>query len=258
MSDIYNKISEIVANRQKAALCIITDTRGSTPRKKGSKMIVYDDKSIFGTIGGGELEFYVISKAIEIIEKQKAETFDFGLETDFKMACGGAVSVYIEPIEIKNQLVIFGAGHIGSKLADWALKFNFDVIVVDERENIFDNWNKNQILCINENYESAIKKMSFDSNTFVCVITHKHAYDRQIAALCAPHNLAYLGVIASKNKSQKIAKLLLTEDNIEQKKIDKIDMPMGVPINCETPEEIAISILAKLIDLKNLSLRNRK
>jgi len=258
MSNIYNKISEIVVDRKKAALCIVTDTRGSTPRKKGSKMIVYDDKSIFGTIGGGELEFYVISKAVEVIKAQKAETFDFGLETDFKMACGGAVSVFIEPIEIKNNLVVFGAGHIGSKLAQWALKFNFDVTVVDERENIFDNWNQNEIRCINEQYKPAIDKIIFDENTFVCIITHKHAYDRQIAALCALNDLAYIGVIASKNKSKKIAKLLLSEDKILQKNVDKIDMPMGVPINCETPEEIAISILAKLIDVKNFATRNRK
>lgn len=256
MTDIYSKIAEIVAKRQKAALCIITETRGSTPRKKGSKMIVYHDKSIFGTVGGGDLEFHIISQAVDVIEKKQAQTFDFGLATDFKMACGGAVSVYIEPIEIKDKLIIFGAGHIGSKLAEWGINFNFDVTVIDERKNIFDNWNKN-INCINEEYKPAIDKLKFDASTYVCIITHKHSYDRQIAALVAPNELAYIGIIASTNKSKKISTLLFKEDKLKQEDIDKIEMPMGVPINCETPEEIVISILARLIDVKNFNTKNK-
>ncbi len=257
MNKINKQITEIIENRQNAALCIITDTKGSTPRKKGSKMLVYEDGTIVGTIGGGEMEFALIEQAKNIIKNQVAESFSFGLKADFEMACGGKITIYIEPIKLPNKLIIFGGGHIGSKLAEWAIDFNFEVTIVDERKNIFDNLDKNKFQLLNQDYQTAIKNLTFDTDTFVCIITHQHAYDRQIAALCAPHDLAFIGVIASKNKVQKISKLLSKEDKLLPKDIEKINMPMGMPINCETPEEIAISILGKLIDVKNKKTRTR-
>ncbi len=251
MYNFFSKLNKALIDRKKAAICTIVDTKGSTPRKNGSKMLVFENGNIEGSVGGGQMEFFIIKKAIDVIKNNKPGLFSFGLDADFKMACGGTVSVFIEPLPHKNNLIIFGAGHIGKLLAKWAVKFNFDITFVDDRKNIFDDILSDEFTILNENYNSAIKKINFSQNSFVCVITHSHSYDKEIAALCGKKNIAFLGVIASKTKARKISKSLSEDYNFSQNQINRINMPMGIPMNCETPEEIAISILAKLIDVKN-------
>jgi len=252
MKKYIDKIQEIIRLRQKAAFCLITQTNGSTPRKIGSKMIVYSDNSVFGSIGGGEIEHFVVQKSQEILKTQQAQSFSFALKTDFEMACGGNVDVYIEPINIAKQLIIFGGGHISKALVKIAKEFDFSIIVIDERENIFESWEKlENVNLINEHHEVAIPNLTFDSNTLICVITHTHTHDKALAGICGTKEKAYLGVIASKTKSAKFAKELVEEGTLTQEQVGQIDMPMGFAMSCETPEEIAISILAKLIDTKN-------
>ncbi len=252
MTNLHEKLAEIVANRQKAAFCIITETKGSTPRKIGSKMIVLDDKTVIGSVGGGALEHFVVEKAIEIIKSQQPQMFSFGLKADFEMACGGTVKIYIEPVEIPYQLIIFGAGHIGKALANFAKSLDFSIIIVDDRPEIFNSWqDTNDFKFINDKYEKAIEKLKFDKRTFVVSATYAHSHDKEIAGLVGSKDIAYLGVIASKNKAQKIRKYLLDNKLLTTEQANKIDMPSGVPIACETPEEIAISLLAKIIDVKN-------
>ncbi len=250
--EIYTRIKEAIEQREQSVLCIVVDTKGSTPRKTGSKMLVFADGSVEGSIGGGELEYFVVQKAKEQINSKKASIYSFGLKADFEMACGGNVSIYIEPVKIPDQLIIFGAGHIGKSLASLAQKFDFDILVIDERENIFSTWEQNSnIKFINKSYKEAIKGLKFDKNTYVCSATYAHSYDKEIAELIADKETAYLGVIASKNKALKITKYLSSKDKFSPEQINRIDMPMGVPIACETPDEIAVSILAKIIDVKN-------
>lgn len=255
---MYNHISKIISERKKAAICLITETIGSTPRKIGSKMIVYAEGKIEGSIGGGDLEFFVIQKAHEIIESQIPKTYKFGLKTDFKMACGGNVSIFIEPVKLPDQLIIFGAGHIGRALANIAINYDFEITIVDERNGIFDDWNKNKFKIINANHEKIFDKLHFDNKTFVCSISHTHSYDKSIAGYCGAKETAFIGVIASKTKAIKIRKELVANNILSQKQADAIEMPMGLKMKCETPEEIAISILGRLIDIKNsdIDVRN--
>lgn len=248
---MFEKIPEILKGNKKAAICIITDTKGSTPRKIGSKMIVFEDKTILGTIGGGDIEHYIISKAIEIIKEGKPQLMSHKLQADFKMACGGKVDIYIEPLVSKTKLYIFGAGHVGKILANFAIKTDFDVVVIDERNGIFDNWNKEKYTLINENFKEAFKNLTFDEKSYICAISHTHAYDKQIIAYCGKQKFAYLGMLGSSRKVSKITKEFLENNTLTQQEIEQINMPMGLPMSCETPEEIAVSIIAKLIDVKN-------
>ena len=249
--EIFSKITEAIENRESCVLCIVVDTKGSTPRKKASKMLVYADSRVEGSIGGGELEYFVVQKAVEQMYSKESSIYSFGLKADFEMACGGNVTVYMEPIKIPDRLIIFGAGHIGKSLSSLAAKFDFDIVVVDQRENIFSTWDKNlKAIFINKSYKEAIKDMVFDRNTYVCSATYAHSFDKEIAELLIDKQTAYLGIIASKNKASKISKYLL-QNKFSAEKINRIDMPMGVPIACETPDEIAVSILAKIIDVRN-------
>ncbi len=251
MTEIYSKLAEIIKNRQKAALCVITETKGSTPRKLGSKMIVMNNKTVFGSVGGGALEHFVVDKAIEIISSQQPEMLSFGLKTDFEMACGGNVKIYIEPVMLPYQLIIFGAGHIGKALATFAQHLDFQIIIIDNRKDIFNTWENKNFTFLNENFEDAIKKLKFDKQTFVVSATYAHSFDKEIAGIIGAKETAYLGVIASKNKAKKIKDHLINNKILTSQQANKIDMPSGIPIACETPEEIAISLLAKIIDIRN-------
>ena len=248
---MYEKITEIIKQEKKFAICIIVNTKGSTPRKIGSKMLVLEDKTIYGSIGGGELEKTIIEKALIVIKTQQPQLIINKLEADHHMACGGEMDIYIEPIIHRQKLYIFGAGHIGKILAEFSSKFNFQITVIDNRKGIFDDWNKEQFNLINKNYEDIFETLKFDAQTFICCVTYAHTFDKEVIAYCGKQQFAYLGMLSSKRKVAKFKTEFIKNNILTPEEIDKIDMPMGVPITCETPEEIAISILAKLIDVKN-------
>ena len=248
---MYEKITQSIKQRKKFAVCIIVKTNGSTPRKIGSKMLVFEDKTIVGSIGGGGIEKNIIERALQIIKNQKPELIKTKLETDHHMACGGEVDIYIEAVVPKPKLYIFGAGHIGKILAEFSRKFNFDITVIDNRDGIFENWNKESYNLINKNYQDAFELLNFDTQTFICCVTYAHTFDKEVIAFCAKQEYAYLGMLSSKSKVAKFKKEFIENKTLTQEQIDNVNMPMGVPMNCETPEEITISILAKLIDVRN-------
>ncbi|NOX47259.1 MAG: XdhC family protein [Chlorobi bacterium] len=251
MASIFSKIDEIKKSGRKAALCIIIETKGSTPRKTGSKMIVFDDGDIEGTIGGGSLELQVIEDAVGVIFSNEPQVFKHALAKDLGMACGGHHLIYIEPINPENKLYIFGAGHIGKALAHYTPDFGFTVTLIDHREDIFDESQETKIHCLQSNYLDATDNLTFDENTFVVVVTPKHSFDEDILAKCAKKTFAYLGMIGSKSKIAKARNKYLADETLTEKELDAVDMPIGIKFNAQTPEEIALSILAKMIDVKN-------
>ncbi|OFY66521.1 MAG: hypothetical protein A3H98_10115 [Bacteroidetes bacterium RIFCSPLOWO2_02_FULL_36_8] len=233
-----------------SALCIIVNTHGSTPRKTGSKMIVFESGEIYGTIGGGELEKKVIESALEVIKTKKPVICKHELLQDHGMCCGGTVEIYIEPIQKIMNLYIFGAGHIGKTLARFASELDFSVTLIDEREDAFNPIENKDIKIIHKNHHLAFKQLEFAKNTFIAIITHSHLYDREILAYCLKHPFAYLGMIGSQRKVKMTGKMFLSGNIAGEEELKRIDMPMGIDIKAQTPEEIAISILAKMIRVR--------
>ncbi len=256
MKNIYSELNELIKSGKNAALCVVIETKGSTPRKAGSKMIVLSDKRTYGTIGGGSIEFNVIDKAIEVIRNNTPQKYTFNLESDLDMTCGGYVEVYIEPVFPLPKLFIFGAGHVGKAVAEFASKTGFEITLFDEREGIFNNISLENMRFVQGNYFEEIELANFDNNTFIVVTTPKHAYDEEITAICAKKPHTYLGMIGSKRKVVTAKKVFLEERRLTPEEIQSIDMPIGIKFAAQTPEEIAISIVAKLIDVKN-SVENK-
>lgn len=250
MNNIYELAANCEKQNQAAALCIITSTKGSTPRKAGAKMLVYENGQIAGTIGGGALEQEIITVALSAIESGRTVLYDQALAAGPNMACGGAVQIYVEPIGQRFELFIFGAGHIGSKLAQQATALNFAVTLIDERKELFAESTANNYKAIAENYNTAFEKLKFTNRTFIASTSHLHEYDRDIVAYCAKQAHAYLGMIGSKRKIATARKIYLEQKILSDAEMDQIDWPMGVAIECQTPDEIVISILAKLIDVR--------
>ena len=251
MSNIYQKLYEIERSQEKAALCLIIGTKGSTPRKVGAKMIVNEHGKIWGTIGGGSLERQVIQDALSSIESQKAVTFDHALVHDHGMCCGGSVQIYIEPVMNKKALYIFGAGHIGAALANLANQLDFQVTLIDGRDQMLEDFDPTQYTLIPKHYELAFEELQFDEQIFIAVMTHDHAFDRAIIAHCAMQKFAYLGMIGSARKVEIAKKIFRAANSVSEEQIARIDWPMGIPVMAQTPKEIAVSILAKLIDVRS-------
>jgi len=251
MENIYEKIIQAEQSDALSALCIVTKIYGSAPGKPGMKMIVYEDGSIAGTVGGGAIEKDVMEKALEIMQTASPMYFNFNLKNDLNMECGGGAEVYIEPINQKKKLYIFGGGHIGKALSGFAFELGFDITLIDERQGIFDSYTNDKIKFNNEHFSNAISKINFDKRSFFVIVTHQHINDAEILKLLCNKTYAYLGMIGSRIKVDKIRKSLIAENIISPEKAEKIDMPIGIKFKAITPNEIAISILAKLIDVKN-------
>jgi xanthine dehydrogenase accessory factor len=251
MESIFSKAEEIRYGQKRGAICIVVDTRGSTPRKQGSKMIVYEDGTIFGSIGGGSVEKDVAEKAVKLMVSGKPAKCTFNLEEDLAMHCGGYMEVYIEPINPVHKLYIFGAGHVGRAVARFARELDFSVTLFDPRENIFNAPGFEGCTCINKDYFQSIDEAAFDENTYCVIVTPKHQYDEDILARLAVKPHAYLGMIGSTRKVDLLKKRFLEEKILSAGEIEMIDMPIGIKFNAETPQEIAISIVAKLIDTRN-------
>lgn len=251
MINILAKLEEITKAGKHATLCIITETSGSTPRKAGSKMIVTESGEVFGTIGGGSVEYRVISEAVKVCGKFHPVKLKFDLEDDLQMQCGGNMEVYIEPINPLRKLVIFGAGHVGSSLARYARDFGFKVIFVDNREDFAKKQSELGFEVIIGDYVDEAGKMEPDINTYVVVVTPKHAFDQEVTGILGQKAFGYLGMIGSKRKVAEAKRFYIENKVLSESAIEKIDMPIGIQFNAQTPEEIAISILARLIDTKN-------
>ena len=251
MLELLDDLNRVKHEQIPAVLCIVISTKGSTPRKAGSKMLVFKDGSVKGTIGGGAIEHQVIQDALQIFKKGVPVLKKFGLLEDLHMECGGSMEVYLEPTGSMPELIVFGGGHVGKALAGYASGLGFLTRVIDPRQEIFGGWDVPGVETIVGDYFEYINNQSFNGNTYIVIVTPKHEFDEKILMSCLPLQYAYLGMIGSKRKVAEIRKKAIEQNNISLEVLDKIDMPIGIPFAAETPAEIAISIVAKLIDVKN-------
>ncbi len=232
-------------------LCTVTDEIGSTPRSRGASMWVRPDGSTSGTIGGGLLEYEAIQNALELLKKGEAcMTWQKSLTEKDGMACGGASSIYMEVLGREDELVIFGAGHVGKAAAQVGAFAGFRVTVWDEREEFANPENipcARTIACPLENiYESGI---SLHDRSYVVIVTRGHSLDAEAVAITDNKPGAYFGMIGSRSKIATVRKMLLCQ-GVTESHLNRFHQPIGLPIKAETPEEIAVAILAEIIAVK--------
>lgn len=246
----YHQIDDFLAKHKVAALCIVTDTKGSTPRKIGSKMLVSPAGCTYGTIGGGAIEQQVIEDAKKIGRSSKAQKKIYQLEADLGMQCGGSVEIYIEPLGNQAKLYIFGAGHVGKALAGFAHKVDFDVTLIDFRPPL-SNEEKATFRFLQGDYYEILETLEYGENTYVAIMTPNHEQDFELLKRLGKKPCTYLGMIGSRRKVAKVRDIFLKEGHFTQEEFNRFDTPIGFEMAAETPEEIAVSILAKLIDVRN-------
>lgn len=251
MDRVYKAIGDALKEGRIAAVCTVVETRGSTPRKVGSRMLVRHDGAIVGSIGGGALEKQVIADALGVIARRTPELFKHDLLHQHNMCCGGGVHIYIEPVGHQPRLFIFGAGHTGQALARYALDAGFEPFVIDDRPEWIAMVDHPGVSRMPLGHLEALRAIPFDERTYIAIMTYDHATDREILAHCVTRPFAYLGMMGSRRKVEMARKNFGAAGVADANALDRVDMPIGIDIGAHTPEEIAISIIARLIQVKN-------
>ncbi|HEX5624524.1 MAG TPA: XdhC family protein [Saprospiraceae bacterium] len=245
MLPLLEKVNEPIV------ICTVVSTKGSTPRKAGAKMMVTKSGRIFGTVGGGEFERKVIEEALDVVHDGEARLCRHELLQQHDMCCGGVMEVFIERVGKKPGLYLFGAGHIGMALSKFAAELDFDVTVVDDRGDFLEQCKQPGVKIMEASIDEALAALEFTEETMVVIMTYKHDLDRRILAhvMQKPHR--YLGMIGSRRKVLLTKKRFRDQGVATLDEMDEVDMPVGLPIGANGPKEIAISILAKLIAVRN-------
>jgi xanthine dehydrogenase accessory factor len=240
-------LSEFQQIKQPIALVTVTKVLGSAPCKVGSKMVVTKQKEIFGTIGGGKLEFQIIDEAVIAIRENKLKEFSYTLGPEFEQCCGGKVELIIEPMNQSPELYIFGAGHIGVAICHVLKDTPFNINLLDIRPN----WKETISIAENVNFMDVDfdlykQKVNWGSNCYVVILTHDHKLDFEITALALHSETKYIGLVGSKTKKNKFNNLLRNELNFEAG-ISPVHCPVGLDLGGNSPKEIAISVAAELL-----------
>ncbi|WP_456377371.1 xanthine dehydrogenase accessory protein XdhC [Lutibacter sp.] len=247
MNNWIELLQNFKSEKQPVALVTVTKVLGSAPCKIASKMIVTKQKEIFGTIGGGKLEFQIIDEAINAINENKIKEFSYTLGPAFEQCCGGKVELIIEPMNKTPELFLFGAGHIGIEICNILKDTPFSITLLDTRKD----W-KNSIQISSDITFSGIpfdlykQQVNWGENCYVVIMTHDHKLDFEITALALHSKTKYIGLIGSKTKKNKFNNMLKNELKFEAG-ISPVHCPVGLDIGGHTPKEIAISIAAELL-----------
>ena len=259
MLDIYQELANTISKNERGVLVTVVATAGSVPRKAGAKMLIKEDGSFIGTVGGGSVEHTVKEKAMEIIKSGQPQLLHFdlsGKEENATMICGGQMDVFFEPIAAQETLYLFGAGHVARSTAAIGNMLGFRIVVIDPRPE----YNNPQLLpdgdaFITDDFKQAFQKLDIEESAYIIIYTYAHTMDEECLHFALGTRAKYVGMIGSKKKVKEIKERLLKK-GITQEQLDSVHTPIGLDISAETPAEIAVSIMAEIIKVKRSPLRN--
>jgi len=252
--DIYEEIVRLRRLGQKAAIATIVQVRGSIPSYESAKLLVREDGSMIGTIGGGCVEAEVWNAAREVIETEKPKhlTFNLGQDAayDNGLICGGQLDVFVEAVIPSPYAFIFGAGHISKSLSKVANLAGFSTTIIDNRATFANRERFPEADAIfAEEYEDVFAKLEINETSYIIIVTRGHRDDMRVLKWAATTPARYVAMIGSKRKVINVVKEL-EKDGISREALERIHAPMGLEIGAVSPEEIAISVAAEMIAVR--------
>jgi xanthine dehydrogenase accessory factor len=252
---LYEEIVRLQREGRDCALCTIVSTQGSTPGKEMMKLLVRDDGSFAGTVGGGCLEAEVLEAALASLRDERSRMLEFALNErdwpDSGLVCGGRVQVYVEPIT-EPKLYLFGGGHVSAAIARIARPCGFHVTVGDDRAEFATRGRHPDAQALVGNpFEEQARALAPARRTFVVVCTRGHDEDGTILEALWRHGAAprYLGMIGSRAKRATLFEKLRSR-GVPQAFLDSVRSPMGLPIGARNHAEIAVSVVAEMIQVR--------
>src|SRR5512142_1246815 len=255
--DIYEEIVRLRREGRRAALATIVNVRGSIPSFETAKMLVRDDGSILGTIGGGCVEAEVWRAAREVMEQEKPRTLTFNLNQNPKydsgLVCGGTLEIFIEPVLPVSTIYVFGAGHVAYNVYKVARLAGFDVVVVDDRETYAnrERFPEARDVFAGE-FDSITAQLAPSETSFIVIVTRGHRDDMRVLRWAVDTPARYIGMIGSKRKVISIRRELENE-GVAPEKFENLHAPVGLDVGAITTEEIAVAIVAEMIAVRRNS-----
>ena len=251
---VYQRLAKAEADNEPVAVCTLIQSSGSTPRHEGSKMLVFQNGQILGSVGGGEVESRVIKEAIDSLADGKVRRLSYNLidpQRGDPGVCGGQVEVFVEPVGKRADLVIIGGGHVGKAVAHLGRWLGFRVVISDDRpEFCTPESNPDGEIFLPVALEELGNHFEIHANTYLVLTTRNMALDVKGLAPLLNYDAAYIGLIGSRRRWSMTRKALL-DAGVPEEKLNRIHSPVGIELNAESPEEIAVSILAEIIMLRN-------
>jgi xanthine dehydrogenase accessory factor len=251
---IFAELLEAQEAGKPVVLATVVKAHGSVPRHPGSKMLIYEDGRTSGSIGGGEMESRILQEGAIALQDGKTRVVSYAL-VDPKRGdpglCGGEVEVYLEPYLQLATLFVVGCGHVGRALAAQAHLLGYRVVVTDDRTELVS---RDQIpyadVYLPGNFDDALTANPITANTYVAVVTRNVMIDRQILPKLVNTPAPYIGVMGSQRRWAETKKLLMV-DGLVESDLARFHSPLGLELNAETPEEIAVSIMAEIIMVRH-------
>ncbi|MEW5829939.1 MAG: XdhC family protein [Chloroflexota bacterium] len=254
MKSIYQALAELEETHQPAALCTVVRASGSTPRHSTSKMLVYPDGQIIGTVGGGELENRVIAAAVQSLADGKPTLLEYSMADPSRGdpgVCGGQVEVFVEPILPPDLIVIVGGGHVGKAVAHLAKWLGFRVAVSDDRPEFC---NPGAVPEADAFYPVPMAELpehlDITPRTYLILTTRGVSVDAPGLPPLLASEAGYIGVIGSKRR-WKMTVEALRGQGVAEAQVQRVHSPIGIEVQAETPEEIAVSILAEILMVRS-------
>jgi len=251
--DLFEEIVKMRRAGRRGALATIVHTNGSIPSYESSRMLVREDGSIAGTIGGGCVEAEVWAAAKEVMQKESPRKMVFHLNNEASyengLICGGTLEIFVEPILPQPVLYLFGGGHVSMAVAKAASASGFAIGVVDDREAFANKERFPMAQEIYSSYEEAFEKLHPNAATYLVIVTRGHKEDMRVLAWAVRTEARYVGMIGSKRKVLSVYKALENE-GYKPEEFERVYAPMGLEIGALSPEEIAVSIAAELIAVR--------
>src|ERR1700675_617844 len=253
MTDLFEEIVRMRRAGARGALATIVHTNGSIPSYESSRMLVREDGSLVGTVGGGCVEADVWAAAKEVMQKEAPRKMVFNLNNeasyDNGLICGGTLEVFVEPILPQPMLYLFGGGHVSMAVAKAASAAGFGIGIVDDREAFANAERFPMASDIHTNYEDAFVKVHPNAASYLLIVTRGHKEDMRVLSWAVRTEARYIGMIGSKRKVLSVYKAL-ENDGYKPEEFERVFAPMGLEIGALSPEEIAVSIVAELIAVR--------
>jgi len=252
--DVFAEIAKLRKEGRKAALATIIQVQGSIPSYESSKILIRDDGSIVGTVGGGCVEAEVWSVAQEVMRDEKPRRLHFNLnanpEYDNGLICGGSLDIFVEPILATPTLYLFGGGHVSLYVSKVASVAGFDVVVIDDRAAFASKERFPEAAEIYAGpWEETFAKLRVNELSYLVLVTRGHKGDLTCLRWALTTPARYIGMIGSKRKFIEISKVLESE-GVPAEKLERVHSPVGLDIGALTPEEIAVSIVAEMVAVR--------
>jgi xanthine dehydrogenase accessory factor len=250
IEQVLEKANEWLRAGRKVCIATVIEAHGSTPRGIGAKMVICSTGEIFGTVGGGAVERKVLDAAPGVLKSGEAAVVGFdlsGKSAEVDSVCGGNMRVFLEALGDYRSLFIIGAGHVGRALAKAADAAGFAVTLVDDRDDFLKGEGlPATVRCVKAVPGDLEARLDMDTDSFAVIATRGHALDREWLGAVSGIGPRYVGMIGSRRKIESVY-AALRDDGVSQEYLDTVHAPVGLDIDAETPEEIAVSIAAELI-----------